>query len=164
MPDPYEPPGAPAPRGIWKILREIDIPPLWFGVFALAAWATARIWSVPATGLRLVGAVALCAGVGLFAAALLQMRQLRTTVVPRRQPAALASRGVFALSRNPIYLADALILLGLICWWGALAALPLVPLFMVLITRRYILAEEAGLRAQFGAQYEAYCRRTRRWI
>ena len=43
-------------------------------------------------------------------------------------------------------------------------ALPLVPLFMVWITRRYILDEEARLRAAFGPDYEAWAARVPRWI
>ena len=96
--------------------------------------------------------------------ALVGMVRARTTFIPRRDPAALVTGGLFGITRNPIYLADVMILAGAILWWGALLALPLVPLFMVWITRRYILDEEARLRAAFGPDYEAWAARVPRWI
>ena len=93
-----------------------------------------------------------------------QMLLARTTFIPRRDPTALVTRGVFALSRNPIYLADAMVLTGASLYWGALLALPLVPLFMVLITQRYIKDEEARLQAGFGPQFQAWAARVPRWF
>jgi hypothetical protein len=55
-----------------------------------------------------------------------QMTLARTTVIPRRNPSALVTGGLFAWSRNPIYLADAIILTGAILWLDAVLALPLV--------------------------------------
>ena len=46
----------------------------------------------------------------------------------------------------------------------ALAGLVLVPLFMAVIQRRFILAEEAGLRQAFPEAFAAFCARTRRWL
>jgi protein-S-isoprenylcysteine O-methyltransferase Ste14 len=134
-----------------RMLRQIDIPPLWLGVFLLMAWALSFLLAVPfvAAGLVLI---------------VLQMVLARTTFIPRRNPAALVSGGVFAISRNPIYLGDALILSGVILFWGALFALPLVPAFMWLITRRYIRDEEMRLHAAFGADYTRWAARTGRWI
>jgi protein-S-isoprenylcysteine O-methyltransferase Ste14 len=40
----------------------------------------------------------------------------------------------------------------------------LVPIFMAVIRTRFILGEEAGLRARFGPAFEAYAARTRRWL
>ena len=88
----------------------------------------------------------------------------RTTVIPRRNPAALVTGGVFRLTRNPIYLGDAALLTGAILWWDAPAALPLVPAFVWLITRRFIRDEEARLRAAFGADFDRWAARVRRWL
>ena len=88
----------------------------------------------------------------------------RTTFVPRRDPEALVTAGLFGISRNPIYLADALILLGAVLYWGAVLALPLVPMFMVLITYRYIHDEEDRLRRGFGPEYEAWAASVPRWF
>jgi protein-S-isoprenylcysteine O-methyltransferase Ste14 len=71
--------------------------------------------------------------------------------------------GIYRLTRNPIYLADALILTGAILRWDA-ASLVLVPVFMAVIQRRFILGEEAGLRTAFGADFERYAAQVRRWL
>jgi protein-S-isoprenylcysteine O-methyltransferase Ste14 len=39
-----------------------------------------------------------------------------------------------------------------------------VPLFVMIITRRFILGEEAVLRAVFGAAFDRYAAQTRRWL
>jgi protein-S-isoprenylcysteine O-methyltransferase Ste14 len=92
------------------------------------------------------------------------MAAARTTVIPRRAPAALVTGGVFALSRNPIYLGDALVLAGAILWWDAPLALPLIPAFVAIITRRFILGEEAALARAFGPAWQAWSARVPRWI
>ena len=42
--------------------------------------------------------------------------------------------------------------------------LPLIPVFVMLVTRRFILGEEARLRARFGTQFDQFAARTRRWL
>ena len=142
----------------------IDLPPVWLAGFAAAAWAIGQWLPTPIAGARAVGVVLILAGGALMAAAAVQMWAMRTTVIPRRDPEAMVTGGVFRLSRNPIYLADALVLCGLILWWSALMALPLIPVFVMLITRRFILGEEARLRARFGTQFDQFAARTRRWL
>lgn len=145
----------------------IDLPPLWLALTLLIAWGISRV--VP--GLGFGGAWAGWAGVALVGAGLLlmglaaaTMMAARTTVIPHRDPSALVTGGVFRLSRNPIYLGDALVLAGFILRWDAVPALVLVPVFVWLIDRRFIRAEEARLRAAFGAEFETWAARTRRWI
>ena len=144
------------------MIREMDIPPLWLGLALLASWALAQVWAVP--GAEGFGAALVLAGVAMMGLAVGGMVLARTAFVPRRDPTALVTGGLFRISRNPIYLADAMILAGAILWWGAVLALPLVPLFMVWITRRYIRDEEARLRAGFGAQYDAWATQVPRWL
>lgn len=142
----------------------IDLPPVWLAGLLALSYAGARLWPVRVPGLAGVGLVLAVLGVVLLVAAAAQMLAWRTTVHPHGRPAALVTGGLFRLSRNPIYLADALILTGLTLWWDGLLALVLVPLFMALITRRFILPEEERLRATFGAAAEGYMARTRRWL
>ena len=68
------------------------------------------------------------------------------------------------MTRNPIYVAMALMLAGWALWSGSVLGLVLVPLFQRIITRRFILGEEQRLRAAFGQRAEAYIARTRRWL
>lgn len=112
---------------------------------------------------RIAGTVLIVGGLFIFTAALRQFRRHRTTVMPRETPVAMIDSGIYRLSRNPIYLADALFLAGAALWWDA-ASLLLVPLFVWIITRRFILGEESGLRAVFGAAFDRYAAQTRRWL
>ncbi len=145
----------------------LDLPPVWLAVFLALAWLQSDRLPLGGFGGRwadLVGGLMVGGGVLLMVLALTEMRRARTTPVPHLMPSALVTSGVFALSRNPIYLGDALVLAGLILRWDALPSLLLVPLFVWLITDRFILAEEARLAEHFGPAFEAYAARTRRWI
>jgi protein-S-isoprenylcysteine O-methyltransferase Ste14 len=148
-----------------RILAAIDLPPVWLALHVAVAFVLAQV-SPPVfgpfgtlAGLWLVGFGIL---VTLLAAA--QMALQRTTVIPRRTPASLVTSGLFALSRNPIYLADLVILLGAILWLDAVLALPLLAGFAWLIQTRFILDEEARLAAAFGPEFTDWAARTRRWF
>lgn len=143
----------------------IDLPPVWLAGFAALVWAAGAVWPVPLDGaLHAAGLVLVGTGLALMIAAAWEMRRRRTTVVPHQQPSALVVSGVFRFSRNPIYLGDALILAGLCLRWDAPAALLLVPVFMAVIARRFIIPEEARLRQGFGAAFGDWAARTRRWL
>jgi protein-S-isoprenylcysteine O-methyltransferase Ste14 len=74
----------------------------------------------------------------------------------------LVAGGVFAHTRNPLYLGNTLIVLGFALIIHAkefyLICLPLVALAYAAI----IAAEEQYLRGKFGAEFNAYCRRVNR--
>lgn len=148
-----------------RILRQGESPPTWLALFLALALVQARLVPlVPLGGTgRLLGTCLIVAGLGVFLLALAEFRRHRTTVFPREKPEAMIARGVYRWSRNPIYLADTMILAGAALWWDA-AALVLVPVFMAVIGRRFIDGEEAVMRRWFGAAYDAYCLRVRRWI
>lgn len=150
------------------MLKWIDVPPVWLLGFAALAWVQASRfpaalsfggpWADFAGGLLLGGGVVLI----LLAAA--EFRRHRTTIVPHRDAGHLIQTGIFKRSRNPIYLGDALILAGLILRWDAVLSLPLVPLFVWVIEKRFVLPEEDRLRRSFRMEFARYCRKTRRWL
>lgn len=149
------------------MLRTLDIPPSWLGVAAALVWGLDYL--LPGLGFgwawsQVAGTGLVALGLAIMVLALWEMLRARTTFIPRQKPSALVNSGVFRLSRNPIYLGDALILAGLILRWDVLVALPIVPLFGAWITRRFILGEEAGLLSVFGAEFEEWRSRVRRWI
>ena len=154
---------GPPPRH--RLLRQWESPPTWLLLMIALAALQARYLPLIDAGRpgRIAGTVLIVGGLFIFTAALLQFRRHRTTVMPRETPVALIDTGIYRLSRNPIYLADALFLAGAALWWDA-ASLLLVPLFVMIITRRFILGEESGLRAVFGATFDRYAARTRRWL
>ncbi len=145
----------------------LDVPPVWLLLFlGLARLQAVRlpVWRVDLPLVDLLAGVLVGLGALLMGLAALEMRRARTTIVPHREPDALVTTGVFARSRNPIYLGDTCLLTGLILFWKAWPSLVLVPLFMWLVTDRFIRPEEARLRAAFGARFDQWARRTRRWI
>ncbi|MEO1235901.1 MAG: isoprenylcysteine carboxylmethyltransferase family protein [Planctomycetota bacterium] len=104
------------------------------------------------------------AGTGLCVAAAAQLRRHRTTILPFRTSDALITTGVFRRSRNPIYLGMLLTLVGTAVIAGSASVWIVPPLFAIVITRRFIAAEEAMLADRFGDAYHAYRRRVRRWV
>ena len=144
--------------------RFIDLPPVWLAGCVILAWI---IGAVLPLGLPLgegIGALLVLAGIGLMVWAVVEMQRARTTVIPHRVPDALVDTGPFALSRNPIYLGDLLVLAGLCLRWDALLALPLVWGLMKVLTDRFILPEEGRLADTFGTDFQLYSARVARWI
>lgn len=144
--------------------KEIDFPPVWLAGFAAIGGFVGNFVPIEWAYNSIIGAALIIVGTLVMVVAVGQMLLARTTVIPHRDPSALVMNGVFSLSRNPIYLADTLILTGLYLHWDAILALPLVLLFMVVITRRFIRPEEARLEKAFGEVFAEYRARTRRWI
>ena len=93
-----------------------------------------------------------------------QFRQHGTTIRPDRASIALIETGPFAWSRNPIYLAETIALLGAAIVFNKLTLAVVAPVFAVLVSRLAIRPEEAFLERRFGPVYEAYCSRVRRWL
>ena len=112
-----------------------------------------------AGGLIGVGLVVELVAIGAFFKA-------KTTVNPL-QPSktnTLVVEGLYRISRNPMYLGLAILLSGWLTWLGNPANIALLIGFLTYITVFQIKPEEAVLREKFGAEYDAYCRRVRRWI
>ena len=148
-----------------SLLREIDIPPSWLALHIGAAWVISLISPAVFAGFgRVAGQGLVVLGALVMGAAVVQMALARTTVIPRRNPSALVTGGLFGISRNPIYLADAVILTGAVLWLDAVLALPLVFSFVWLIETRFIRDEEARLTAAFGPEFDLWAARTRRWL
>ena len=87
-----------------------------------------------------------------------------TDLVPFQNVTALVTTGVYRVTRNPMYLGMALILLGTACTVGAFSGLFVPPLFMAVIELRFIRPEEAMLREMFGEEFENYCKLVGRWL
>jgi protein-S-isoprenylcysteine O-methyltransferase Ste14 len=71
--------------------------------------------------------------------------------------------GLFAISRNPIFLAMRVTLLGLFLVLPSAATLSLLVAGEILMQVQVRLEEE-HLASLHGAEYAAYCHRVRRWL
>ncbi|KQI68553.1 hypothetical protein AN189_09585 [Loktanella sp. 3ANDIMAR09] len=145
-------------------MKRIDLPPVWLALCAMGVWLSRGIWTAGTAVTVGIGTALIVLGIVMMAIAVVTMARRHTTVMPHREPSALVSHGIFAWSRNPIYLADAIVLVGLCLRWQAPLGLLLVPVFIWWITRHFIAAEEARLRAAFGTAFVHYAQRTRRWL
>ncbi|MBT8459461.1 MAG: isoprenylcysteine carboxylmethyltransferase family protein [Boseongicola sp.] len=143
-------------------MKWIDLPPVWTVAALFVTWAIPL--TAPWGPMILPGRIALGAAAVLIAASLVEFMRARTTVIPREAPSALITTGIFRLSRNPIYLADLLLLAGFSLIWGKFLGLVLIPVLAWVLIKRFIAGEEARLSEAFGAEYEAYRAATRRWI
>ena len=93
-----------------------------------------------------------------------QFKTAQTGIHPFGKPSALVATGPFAASRNPMYVCMVLILLGAAIAWGSLSPFLILPPFVLVLSKRFIPVEEAAMSQAFGAEYEQYKKRVRRWI
>lgn len=76
----------------------------------------------------------------------------------------LVTEGIFNHCRNPLYVGNILMLLGVGILSNSLYYVGVViPLFLF-IYQAIVLAEENFLRNKFGADFDAYCARVNRWV
>ena len=111
-----------------------------------------------------VGLLAIAAVVALFVTAIRTMHQAKTTLNPNGVPDHLVTSGPFAITRNPMYLANTLLLIGValisgIAWFLILALVAAFATQKLAIER-----EEKILAEKFGKRYRDYSRKVRRWI
>ncbi len=144
-------------------------PPIVGLVCAALAWGLG-VWlpgGALAPPLRLALALP-CALLGLLLDgwSLWNFRRQRTTVNPLApgRASTVVLSGPYRFTRNPMYLGMAMLLLALCLWLGQPVALLALAVFVAYITRFQIQPEERALRAKFGAPYEDYLRRVRRWL
>jgi protein-S-isoprenylcysteine O-methyltransferase Ste14 len=148
------------------VAKWLDWPPVWTLGGLVLIWLLALIPLPMGFGAFGPGLALACLAVGLWlmVKAFLRMRSLSTTVNPRGQPHALVTDSVFAISRNPIYLGDALVLLAATFWAGTVLGLVVLGGFVWVVTERFITIEEDRLADAFGDQAAEWFARVRRWL
>ena len=87
-----------------------------------------------------------------------------TTVLPHRRVERLVTHGAFRFRRNPIYMGEVLVFLGLAQATGNIWMAIMAPLFALGVFALAILPEERHLEARFGDAYVDYKAGTRRWF
>ncbi|WP_246728734.1 isoprenylcysteine carboxylmethyltransferase family protein [Methylosinus sp. RM1] len=114
--------------------------------------------------LRVVGGliVALALANDLWCASL--MRRQGTTLRPDRPVSSLVTAGPYQWSRNPIYVANVALVVGLGLALGSVWMLLLAPAMGFLLQRLAIEPEERHLSQRFGAEFDAYAAKVRRWL
>ena len=92
------------------------------------------------------------------------LRPISHGIKPFERSESLVVNGPYCLSRNQMYLGMVLILIGIGLLMGSTMPLLIIPVFVWLISTRFISVEERMLTDRFGAIYEDYCKRVRRWL
>jgi protein-S-isoprenylcysteine O-methyltransferase Ste14 len=120
------------------------------------------VW--PGRSIQFFGIVPLAVGLWLFAWSRATFRSHRTALMPWTPSAVLVQDGPYELSRNPIYLAFALLYLSASLLLNSAFILAFMVLTVVLFDRTQIPREERYLQEKFGEEYFRYKKRVRRWI
>jgi protein-S-isoprenylcysteine O-methyltransferase Ste14 len=142
-------------------------PPIATGAPFIAGWSATWLWGDPVElgEWRIpVGWALVVVFVGWNGWALLLFARHETGLLPGQATHALIEQGPYRLSRNPLYV-------GLLALYGGLAllvptfwGLVLLPAAALLVYWGAIRPEERFLRERFGASYEEYTQRVRRWL
>ncbi|UJF24279.1 isoprenylcysteine carboxylmethyltransferase family protein [Suttonella sp. R2A3] len=152
-----------------KLTPQTIPPPILFLSFALLMRMIAPIapqimlpFNLRLGMVGLIVALAIIFGVG----GLLAFKRARTTTSPFKgaRAAALVTTGVYRFSRNPMYLALALLLVALVFWLQAPLLFIGVAGFIWTMNHLQIRAEENALQRLFGKAYQDYQARVCRWL
>ncbi|MBR9873393.1 MAG: isoprenylcysteine carboxylmethyltransferase family protein [Vibrionaceae bacterium] len=95
-----------------------------------------------------------------------EFRKAKTTVNPVKPESAssVVNTGVFAYTRNPMYVALLLLIIALGLWWQHLSVILCGAVFISYMNRYQIKPEERALERLFGEDYLKYKNRVRRWV
>ena len=149
-------------------MLELKVPPLLlFNIFAAVILLPAEYPIRLDNNGFLVGCILVAAAMSIALLATMTFKRAKTTVNPYSfdNVNTLVTSGVFGYSRNPMYLAMALALLGIGFIVGKVILAVLVAIgFVSYLTKFQILPEERLLADLFGAEYRQYCQQVRRWV
>ena len=143
-------------------------PPIWAILALIALYFASELppfvnW--PSWQSQPIGALIFVLGMIGPVIAITQFRSVGTEVSPTSETnAKLVIAGIYRFTRNPMYLGLTIASLGIAVFFGR-PLMFLTPLFVFAITNWiFIPFEEAKMRRQFGAEFDAYTERVRRWM
>ena len=150
------------PDGASRILL-----PFWWGgaiLAMIAVWYWLPGMQLIEAPLRYLGLAIFAIAIGLAVYGKSQFDRVGTPVRPFTKSTSLVISGPFRFSRNPMYLAMVISLIGVGVVLGKIAPFAIIPLFMMWIRGRFIHHEEQAMESLFGEDYTKYKSRVRRWI
>jgi protein-S-isoprenylcysteine O-methyltransferase Ste14 len=121
------------------------------------AWVLSFPWT-------LFGILAMIAGIALTLTGAFTIKRHGTTIKPFEVSSRLVQTGVFSFTRNPIYLGLIAFLVGLALLLGTLSPFGICIAFALLLHYRFVRMEERMLAERFGAEWQQYGTRVRRWL
>ena len=105
-------------------------------------------------------------GIALIVVGGAEFRRCNTTVNPiyPHKTCYLVTRGLYSVSRNPMYLGFLVMLIGWGFYLGDISNFIILPIFVYIMNRYQIMPEERVLGEKFGQAYIDYITRVRRWL
>ena len=119
---------------------------------------------VPGTLARVLGWLLIGSGLILGFLGDRALRNAGTNINPYEPVTTIVVEGPYRFTRNPLYVASALIYAGIAVRLNGLWAALLLPLVLVVVQRGVIEREERYLEGKFGEEYLRYKAQVRRWI
>ena len=119
---------------------------------------------VPRTAGHWIGGWLIGAALGLGVWAVLTFRRAGTTPDPHGDVTAFVLNGPFAFSRNPMYVTNVTFQIGAAFALDNAWILMFAPITWLLLDRIIIAGEERYLADKYGATYDAYRQKVRRWL
>jgi protein-S-isoprenylcysteine O-methyltransferase Ste14 len=120
---------------------------------------------IPDSGaLQAIGVTLGLMGLALVYTGIITFRKCRTAIYPNRPAKLVVDHGVYAHTRNPMYVGMTVFYLGGVLVLHSLGALALLPIVLVVLHSQVIVREERHLHERFPAEYAEYCARVRRWL
>jgi protein-S-isoprenylcysteine O-methyltransferase Ste14 len=110
------------------------------------------------------GIVLIITGIGLVVLARREFARFSQPTDPGHPTSKVVKTGVFARSRNPLYLGGALVFFGVALALNMLWTLILLLLSIILCHYVLIIPEEQYLAAKFGDEYKEYTASVHRWL
>lgn len=92
------------------------------------------------------------------------MARSRTTINPSEHSSMVVTSGIYAWSRNPIYVGWFVFIAGMGLRNASLFVLVLAVVMILLLYWAVVLEEEKYLESRFGEEYLRYKRSVRRWL
>lgn len=142
-------------------------PPMLLLIAASAAvilGATLPLPVIRGESARALGWAMIVAGVGLDFWSIMTMRRAKTNILPHRGADVLVTWGPFRFTRNPIYLANTILLFGVGLASENIWFLVCMVIADIFVDRLAIRREEIHLAARFGQGWIDYASKTPRWI
>lgn len=142
-------------------------PPVAIGAPLLVGWLATQLWHDPVdlgAWHGPLGRALVLFFVGWNGWSLWLFRRHETGLLPGQATRAMIQEGPYRLSRNPLYVGMLALYLGLALLAPTFWGLALFPAAVGLILWGAIRPEERFLRERFGASYDDYARRVRRWL
>jgi protein-S-isoprenylcysteine O-methyltransferase Ste14 len=148
----------------------IPWPPIIFVIAIIISVVLNIFWPLPWIGRPLsdflfaIGLVLVVVSIGLVFMAIQTLRRANTTFEAHKRADHLVTKGPFSFSRNPIYLSNAAMMIGVGFVFGIIWFVIIGLIASWLTQKLAIEPEEAHLEARFGKSFRDYRKRVRRWV